>query len=103
MGFFNLAVCLNPGMGADLFGSYVATVLAAMVIGNYVIKDMLDAGSELTSFSGMGPILLPLVIAGFGVVASIVGTLFVHIKRNNAKESQVQKALDTGNWVAIVL
>ena len=91
------------GMGADLFGSYVATVLAAMVLGNYVIKDMLDAGSELTSFSGMGPILLPLVIAGFGVVASIVGTLFVHIKRNNAKESQVQKALDTGNWVAIVL
>lgn len=91
------------GMGADLFGSYVATVLAAMVLGNYVIKDMLDAGSELTSFSGMGPILLPLVIAGFGVVASIVGTLFVHIKGNNAKESQVQKALDTGNWVAIVL
>ena len=91
------------GMGADLFGSYVATVLAAMVLGNYVIKDMLDAGSELTSFSGMGPILLPLVIAGFGVVASIVGTLFVRIKSNNAKESQVQKALDTGNWVATVL
>lgn len=91
------------GMGADLFGSYVATVLAAMVLGNYVIKDMLDAGSELTSFSGMGPILLPLVIAGFGVVASIAGTLFVRIKSNNAKESQVQKALDTGNWVATVL
>lgn len=91
------------GMGADLFGSYVATVLAAMVLGNYVIKDMLDAGTELTSFDGMGPILLPLVIAGVGVVASIVGTLFVRIKNNDAKESQVQKALDMGNWVAIIL
>jgi K(+)-stimulated pyrophosphate-energized sodium pump len=91
------------GMGADLFGSYVATVLAAMVLGNYVVKDMLDAGTELTSFSGMGPILLPLVIAGVGVLASIIGTLFVRIKSNDAKESKVQKALDTGNWVAIIL
>ncbi len=91
------------GMGADLFGSYVATVLAAMVLGNYVIKDMLDAGNALTEFNGMGPILLPLVIAGVGVVASIVGTFFIRIKSNDAKEPQVQKALDTGNWVAIIL
>ena len=91
------------GMGADLFGSYVATVLAAMVLGNYVVKDMLDAGTELVSFNGMGPILLPLVIAGVGVLASIIGTLFVRIKSNDAKESQVQKALDTGNWAAILL
>ncbi len=91
------------GMGADLFGSYVATVLAAMVLGNYVIKDISDAGTVLTDFNGMGPILLPLVIAGFGVVASIVGTLFVRIKNNDAKEVQVQRALDTGNWVAILL
>jgi K(+)-stimulated pyrophosphate-energized sodium pump len=91
------------GMGADLFGSYVATVLAAMVLGNYVVKDMLDAGTELVSFNGMGPILLPLVIAGVGVLASIIGTLFVRIKSNDAKELQVQKALDTGNWAAILL
>jgi K(+)-stimulated pyrophosphate-energized sodium pump len=91
------------GMGADLFGSYVATVLAAMVLGNYVVKDMLDAGTELVSFNGMGPILLPLVIAGVGVLASIIGTLFVRIKSNDAKEPQVQKALDTGNWAAILL
>jgi K(+)-stimulated pyrophosphate-energized sodium pump len=91
------------GMGADLFGSYVATVLAAMVLGNYVVKDMLDAGTELVSFNGMGPILLPLVIAGVGVLASIIGTLFVQIKSNDAKEPQVQKALDTGNWAAILL
>jgi K(+)-stimulated pyrophosphate-energized sodium pump len=91
------------GMGADLFGSYVATVLAAMVLGNYVVKDMLDAGTELVSFNGMGPILLPLVIAGVGVLASIIGTFFVRIKSNDAKEPQVQKALDTGNWAAILL
>ena len=91
------------GMGADLFGSYVATVLAAMVLGNYLVKDMLDTGIELTTFSGMGPILLPLVIAGVGVLASIIGTFFVRIKSNDSKEPQVQKALDTGNWVAILL
>ena len=91
------------GMGADLFGSYVATVLAAMVLGNYVVKDMLDAGIELTAFSGMGPILLPLVIAGVGVLASIIRTFFVRIKSNDAREPQVQKALDTGNWAAILL
>jgi len=72
-------------------------------LGNYVVKDMLDAGTELVSFNGMGPILLPLVIAGVGVLASIIGTLFVRIKSNDAKESQVQKALDTGNWAAILL
>jgi K(+)-stimulated pyrophosphate-energized sodium pump len=91
------------GMGADLFGSYVATVLAAMVLGNYVVKDMLDAGTELTTFNGMGPILLPLVIAGVGILASIIGTFFVRIKTNDARESEVQKALDTGNWAAILL
>ena len=91
------------GMGADLFGSYVATVLAAMVLGNYVIKDMNDIGINTSEFNGMGPILLPLVIAGFGVLASVLGTLFVKIKNNDAKEPQVQKALDTGNWASIIL
>jgi len=89
------------GMGADLFGSYVATVLAAMVLGNYVIRDM-SAGEPFTdAFNNMGPILLPLVIAGVGVLASILGTFLVRISSNDAKESSVQKALDTGNWVSI--
>ena len=91
------------GMGADLFGSYVATVLAAMVLGNYLIKDMADNGTVLDTFNGMGPILLPLVIAGVGVLASIIGTFLVRISNNDAKESQVQKALDMGNWVSIIL
>jgi K(+)-stimulated pyrophosphate-energized sodium pump len=89
------------GMGADLFGSYVATVLAAMVLGNYVIKDM--GGSINDAFGGIGPILLPMAIAGFGILFSIIGTLLVKIKDNNAKEAQVQGALNIGNWVSIVL
>jgi K(+)-stimulated pyrophosphate-energized sodium pump len=89
------------GMGADLFGSYVATVLAAMVLGNYVIKDM--GGSIDDDFGGIGPILLPMSIAGFGILFSIIGTMLVKIKDNNAKEKQVQGALNVGNWVSIVL
>lgn len=89
------------GMGADLFGSYVATVLAAMVLGNYVIKDM--GGSINDAFGGIGPILLPMAIAGFGILFSIIGTMLVRIKDNNAKEAQVQNALNMGNWVSIIL
>lgn len=91
------------GMGADLFGSYVATVLAAMVLGNYVIKDMSVNGQFTDGFGNMGPILLPLMIAGVGVIASIIGTFLVRVSGNDAKESQVQKALDMGNWVAIII
>jgi K(+)-stimulated pyrophosphate-energized sodium pump len=91
------------GMGADLFGSYVATVLAAMVLGNYVIRDMSLEVPFVDNFNNMGPVLLPIVIAGVGILASIIGTFFVNIKNNEARESQVQKALDTGNWTAIIL
>ena len=56
-------------MGADLFGSYVATMLAAMVLGNYVIEDM---GGINDNLRGMGPILMPVLIAGVGLVFSIV-------------------------------
>lgn len=91
------------GMGADLFGSYVATVLAAMVLGNYVIRDMSVTSQYTDAFNNMGPILLPLVIAGVGVLASILGTFLVRIKDNTAKEAQVQKALDLGNWVSILI
>jgi len=91
------------GMGADLFGSYVATVLAAMVLGNYVIRDMSSNGQYTDAFNNMGPILLPVVIAGVGILASIIGTLFVRISDNNAKEAKVQAALDLGNWASIII
>jgi len=80
------------GMGADLFGSYVATILAAMVLGNGLVSD--------DQFSGLGPILLPMVIAGLGLVFSIIGAWFVKIR---SEKDSVQKALNIGNWSSIVL
>ena len=90
------------GMGADLFGSYVATVLAAMVLGNYVINDM---GGNIVAegFGGIGPVILPMAIAGFGIIFSIIGTLLVKIKSNAAKEAEVQSALNRGNGISIIL
>jgi K(+)-stimulated pyrophosphate-energized sodium pump len=92
------------GMGADLFGSYVATVLAAMVLGNYVIADMIEAKTFVVdAFGGIGIILLPMMIAGVGIIISLVGTLVVKISSNDAKEKDVQKALNIGNWFSIAM
>ena len=91
------------GMGADLFGSYVATMLAAMVLGNYVIRDMEGGYALNDQFGGMGPILLPILIAGLGIIFSIIGTVFIKIKDNNAREKEVQRALNIGNWSSIIL
>ncbi len=100
------------GMGADLFGSYVATVLAAMVLGNYVIRDIIKYHQETLNevsynfsdaFGGIGPILLPMAIAGVGIIISIIGTLLVKIKNNDAKEAEVMGALNLGNWASIIL
>ena len=87
------------GMGADLFGSYVATVLAAMVLGNYVIKD----NGAVEAFDGLGPILLPMAIAGVGIIISMLGSMLVKIKSNDAKEKEVMGALNVGNWFSICL
>ncbi len=84
------------GMGADLFGSYVATVLATMVLGQET--------KSIDSFGGLAPILLPMVIAGVGILLSIVGTLFVKISDSaGASTEAVQKALNMGNWGSMVL
>lgn len=89
------------GMGADLFGSYVATVLASMVLGNYIIRDM---GGIEDAFGGIGPILLPLSIAGVGILASILGSFFVRVADNaQANTDTVQSALNKGNWFSILL
>jgi len=81
------------GMGADLFGSYVATILATMVLGQEI-----DASAD--KFGGMSPILLPMVICGLGIVFSIIGTFFVRIKD---EKSNVQMALNLGNWSSIII
>jgi len=81
------------GMGADLFGSYVATILATMVLGQEI-----DASAD--AFGGMSPILLPMVICGLGILFSIVGTWFVRIKDD---KSNVQTALNLGNWASMLI
>ncbi|PIF45661.1 K(+)-stimulated pyrophosphate-energized sodium pump [Chryseobacterium sp. 52] len=84
------------GMGADLFGSYVATVLATMVLGRETMSD--------DSFGGFAPILLPMLIAGTGIIFSMIGTLFVRINDNEGSStSSVQNALNLGNWGSIVI
>jgi len=84
------------GMGADLFGSYVATVLATMVLGQETIS--------VDNFGGIAPILLPMVIAGVGILLSIVGTLFVRVSDSaGASTHAVQKALNMGNWGSMIL
>ncbi|MFM7216476.1 MAG: sodium-translocating pyrophosphatase, partial [Bacteroidota bacterium] len=93
------------GMGADLFGSYVATVLASMVLGNYIIRDMVEKyGSFTDDFGGIGPIVLPLAIAGIGIIASIIGSFLVRVGDNaQANTDTVQSALNKGNWFSILL
>ncbi len=80
------------GMGADLFGSYVATMLATMVLGREIVSN--------DNFGGIAPILLPMVIAGLGLIFSIVGAAFVRIKNET---DSVQNALNIGNWASIIL
>ncbi len=90
------------GMGADLFGSYVATVLATIVLGREVTGAM---GAALNDgYGGLSPILLPMLIAGMGILFSIIGTFFVKISENAGLSTQkVQDALNMGNWGSIVL
>ena len=84
------------GMGADLFGSYVATVLATMILGRETIS--------IDRFGGMAPILLPILIAAMGILFSIVATFFVKISESAPlNTTAVQKALNMGNWGSIIL
>jgi K(+)-stimulated pyrophosphate-energized sodium pump len=80
------------GMGADLFGSYVATILATMVLGQEIVVT--------DNFGGMSPILLPMVICGLGIIFSIIGFSFVRIKND---QSNVQDALNLGNWSSMII
>jgi K(+)-stimulated pyrophosphate-energized sodium pump len=80
------------GMGADLFGSYVATILATMVLGQEMVA----------SLQSWGPVVLPLLLAGTGLLFSIVMTFFVRVQEG-AQARGVQNALNLGNWGAIFL
>jgi len=78
------------GMGADLFESYVGSIVGTMVLGAAFFGVPEFSGS----FNGLGAILLPLAIAGVGIVMSVVGTLFVRVKEGG----DPQKALNLGEF-----
>ena len=85
------------GMGADLFESYVGSIIGTMVLGATFIK--LD-GFEITNdFGGLNAVLLPLVLAGVGIVTSILGTFFVRVKEGG----NPQKALNTGEFISAAI
>jgi K(+)-stimulated pyrophosphate-energized sodium pump len=88
------------GMGADLFGSNVATVLATIVLG----QQTTTISSDGDMLGGFAPIILPMLIAGIGILFSIAGTWFVRISESaGINTDNVQKALNMGNWGSIVL
>ncbi|WP_114792875.1 sodium-translocating pyrophosphatase [Niabella yanshanensis] len=87
------------GMGADLFGSYVATVLATIVLGQQI---NITGGTD--ALGGFSPIILPMLIAGIGILFSIIGTLFVKISETASISTEtVQRALNMGNWGSMIL
>lgn len=81
------------GMGADLFESYVGSIIATMVLGTVFMIMPEFAGLPL------GGVLLPLLLAGLGIVTSIIGTFLVRVKDGG----DPQKALNTGEIVAGIL
>ena len=73
------------GMGADLFESYVGSIIATMVLGSYIMTPELG---------GLGAVYLPLVLAAVGIVMSIIGTFFVKVKEGGSPH----KALNIGEF-----
>jgi len=79
------------GMGADLFESYVGSIVGTMVLGAaFMVPGFSD------NFNGLSAVLLPLVLAGVGIVMSFLGTFFVRVKEGG----DPQKALNMGEFVS---
>jgi K(+)-stimulated pyrophosphate-energized sodium pump len=82
------------GMGADLFESYVGSIIGTMVLGAaFMTTGFID------QFNGLSGVLLPLVLAGAGILMSILGTFFVRVKEGG----DPQKALNTGEFLSSAL
>jgi K(+)-stimulated pyrophosphate-energized sodium pump len=80
------------GMGADLFESYVGSIIATMVLGAAFIPALQATGTELP----LGAVLLPLALAAFGILVSIAGSFFVKVKEGG----NPQHALNIGEFGA---
>ena len=84
------------GMGADLFESYVGSIVGSMVLGAAFMTGTLASGAPFSQdgFDGLSAVLLPLVLAGVGILTSIAGTFFVRVKEGGSP----QKALNIGEF-----
>ncbi|MCB0656250.1 MAG: sodium-translocating pyrophosphatase [Saprospiraceae bacterium] len=82
------------GMGADLFESYVGSIVGTMVLGASFIG--MQGFENTNEFGGLNAVLLPLVLAGVGIVASILGTFFVRVREGG----NPQAALNTGEFIS---
>lgn len=82
------------GMGADLFESFVGSILAAMVLGVAYVSM-----PQIAEHFGLGPVLLPLSLAAFGILTSIFGTFFVRVSGN----ANPQAALNKGELISTLL
>lgn len=78
------------GMGADLFESYVGSIIGTMVLGAV----FMTSPNFVDAFGGLSAVLLPLALAGTGILTSIVGTFFVRVKEGG----DPQKALNIGEF-----
>ena len=83
------------GMGADLYESYVGSIIAAMVLGVAV------AATQFPNAAAMNVIILPLIISAVGIVASIIGSLFV--RTNKTESSAIHMAFNKGLLSALIL
>jgi len=84
------------GMGADLFESYVGSIISAMVLGAAFYS--IDA-FQGTPFGGLSAVILPLILAAVGILVSIAGTFFVNVKEGG----NPQTGLNTGTTISAVL
>ena len=78
------------GMGADLFESYVGSIIGTMVLG----AAFATVPAFADSFNGLGAVYLPLVLASIGIIMSIIGTFFVKVKDGG----NPQTALNVGEF-----
>lgn len=84
------------GMGADLFESFVGSIVATMVLG---LAFMHTAEFASTPHGGLSAVMLPMYLAAGGIVASLIGTFFVKVKEGG----NPQNALNRGTWLASVI
>jgi K(+)-stimulated pyrophosphate-energized sodium pump len=88
------------GMGADLFESYVGSIIGTMVLGaTFIGGATISGGAWADNFGGISAVILPLLLASVGIITSIIGTFFVKV----AEGGDPQKALNKGEFVSAFL